>query len=58
MREKDEKTQSLQQIKDKPVPPVKGAVVDREDVRLWPENGLGKHASADLADTIVFDSWL
>lgn len=56
--ERKEEKRNAQTLHDKPVPPVKGAVVDQEDVLLWPKAGLGKNTTANLEDTIIFDGWL
>ena len=46
------------ELRDRPVPPVKGAVTDQEDVLLRPEGSLGPKPTANLDDTIIFDSWM
>lgn len=52
-RKKDERV--IHELKDQPVPPVKGMITDRmEDIVLRPEN----RRSADLEDTIIFDGWM
>lgn len=58
MNEKEHQQPAPQQLRDKPVPPVKGAVVDREDVRIWPQCGMGKHAVSDFENTIRLDGWI
>lgn len=55
---KETETQVAHELRDRPVPPVKGAVTDQTDVRPDPEGRVGPRQSADLADTIVFDGWL
>lgn len=56
MKKKEEPT--VQGLRDMPVPPVKGAVVDQPDVLPRPEERLGKTNAVDLEDTIIFDGWL
>ena len=46
------------ELRDCPVPPVKGAVTDQEDVLLRLEGSLGPKPTANLDDTIIFDSWM
>ncbi len=45
---------AVQELRDRPVPPVKGAVTDRRDLLPRPENVLQR----DTARPADFDSWL
>ena len=45
------------ELRDCPVPPVKGAVTDQEDVLLV-RGKPGPKPTANLDDTIIFDSWM
>ncbi len=52
-RKKEERV--IHELKDQPVPPVKGAVTDRgEDIVPRPEH----RNSTGLEDTIIFDGWM
>ncbi len=45
----------IHELKDQPVPPVKGAVTDRvDDIVPRPEHRNG----VSLDDTIIFDGWM
>ena len=44
-------------LRDAPVPPVKGAVTEPQDVVLRPE-GPRSMKSAGLESTMIFDGWL
>ena len=46
------------ELRDRPVPPVKGAVTGQEDALLRPEGSLGPKPAPNLDDTIIFDSWM
>ncbi len=46
------------ELRDRPVPPVKGAVTDQEDVLLRPEGTMGPRPTPNLDDTIIFDGWM
>ena len=52
-RKKDERV--IHELKDQPVPPVKGAVTDTvDDIVPRPEH----RTSASLDDTIIFNGWM
>ncbi len=55
---KEKESHVGQELRDMPLPPVKGAVTDPEDVLLYPSRPLGKSRPVSLEDTIVFDGWL
>ena len=46
------------ELRDRPVPPVKGVVTDQTDVVLRPDGLMGPAPMANLEDTIVFDGWM
>lgn len=52
--EKKKEAPAVQELRDRPVPPVKGAVTDRRDLLPRPENVLQR----DTARPADFDSWL
>ena len=47
-----------QELRDQPVPPVKGAVTDPQDAVLRPEGSLRQERTAQLEDSSIFGSWL
>ena len=56
---KGKKEQPLShELRDQPVPPVKGAVTDQTDVLLRPEGPMGPGPVANLEDTVLFDGWM
>ena len=57
MRKKQE-TPAVHELRDRPVPPVKGAVTDCQDAVLRPEGAMAPGTAARLEDTAVFDGWL
>ena len=57
MRRKKESSVA-HELRDRPVPPVKGAVTGQEDALLRPEGSLGPKPAPNLDDTIIFDSWM
>lgn len=56
MKKKDDHV--AHELRDRPVPPVKGAVTDQADVILRPDGLAGQPGKVSLEDTIVFDGWL
>lgn len=51
-------TPNAQELRDQPVPPVKGAVTDRRDAVLRPEGVMARELQQRLEDSAVFGSWL
>lgn len=55
---KNQEEKGPRTLRDKPVPPVKGAVTDQTDALPRPDQQLGKTNAVNLDDTLIFDSWL
>lgn len=56
MKKKDD--HAAHELRDRPVPPVKGAVTDPADVLQRPDGQLSQPGMVSLEDTIIFDGWL
>lgn len=56
MKKKDDHV--AHELRDRPVPPVKGSVTDQADVILHPDGKLNQPGMVNLEDTIIFDGWL
>ena len=46
------------ELRDRPVPPVKGAVTEPEDVVIHPRAAGNTRPVPTMEDTIVFNGWL
>ncbi len=55
---KKKEAPSVHDLRDRPVPPVKGAVTDRQDVLIRPEGSMAPALQARLDDTGIIGSWL
>ena len=56
---KEKKPDSVvHELRDCPVPPVKGAVTEPEDVIPWPDHPMGRQASSAADGIISSESWL
>lgn len=56
--QKKKETPAVHELRDCPVPPVKGAVTDLQDVVLRPESMMASNAEARLEEQNTFGSWL
>ena len=56
--EKKQKRPVPQELRDQPVPPVKGAVTDLQDAVLRPEGSIRQERAVQLEDSSIFGSWL
>ena len=46
------------ELRDRSVPPVKGADTDQEDELLRPEGTMGPRPTPNLDDAIIFEGWM
>ena len=56
--EKKKEQPAPKELRDQPVPPVKGAVTDLQDAVPRPENNLQQERAVQLEDSSIFGSWL
>lgn len=54
--EKKKERPAVQELRDLPVPPVKGAVTDCQDMIMRPEEALKRPTAPEAA--VIPDSWL
>jgi len=56
--QKKKEAPAVHDLRDRPVPPVKGAVTDRQDAVLRPEGMMAPASIAGLEPHVSVDGWL
>lgn len=58
MEKKKKQDPEIRELKDPPVPPVKGAVTERPDVLLRPLDGMTGVRRIPMEQVMALDGWL
>lgn len=56
--QRKKETSVVHDLRDRPVPPVKGAITDWQDAVLRPEGMMAPGSAAKLEEDASVDSWL